>query len=82
MKTGDKKKITLMIDLDVYNGLKQKVSSRSMGAFLSQIIRPHVVTNSLEASYLALAKADELSSESRDWESIDSEIKADNVWQL
>ena len=82
MKISDKKKVTLMIDADVYHGLREKAGVRGMGDFMSQIIRPHVVLASLEQSYRELASDEESNKTSRKWEKIDPVIEAENIWRL
>ena len=82
MKTSDKKKVTLMIDTDVYHGLRQKAGVRGMGDFMSQIIRPHVVLASLEDSYRALALDEDNNQMSQKWEKVDPVIEAENIWRI
>ncbi len=82
MKTREKKKVTIMLDADVYHGLKQKVGDRGIGNFMSQVVRPHVVHASLADSYRELAESEESAIVAKEWESVDEVIEADNVWRL
>ncbi len=82
MKTPEKIKVTVMIDSDVYHGLRQKVGERGMGNFLSQIIRPHVVRSSLEDGYRELAQDKNGNQTVREWEGADEVIEAENIWRL
>ena len=80
MKTAKKTKVTLMLDTDVHEGLRQKVGERKLGAYLSQLARPHVITTTLEAAYKAQA-ADLLNTDEAA-NFVDDEITAPNVWRL
>jgi hypothetical protein len=82
MKIPEKRKVTLMLDTDVYLGLRQKVGSRGLGEYMSQLARPHVVTASLEESYRALAGDTKNTSIGNEWDTIDPVIAAENVWRL
>jgi hypothetical protein len=82
MKTGEKRKITLMIDSDVYQGLREKVGGRGMGDYISQLARPHVVVSSLEESYLALSRDIKNNRQVNEWNSLDEAIGAENIWRL
>jgi hypothetical protein len=82
MKTGEKKKVTLMIDADVYHGLRAKAGVRGMGDYVSELARPHVVLAKLEESYRALARDTENNSLGNEWKKVDSVIEAENVWRL
>ncbi len=81
MKMPEKRKVTLMLDTDVYHGLKLKVGSRGMGDFMSRIIRPHVVLSSLEESYRELSRNGESNKISLEWEGSDGVIEAENIWR-
>lgn len=81
--TSSKKKVTLSLDAAVYDGIRRKVGQRSVGAFLSQLARPHVLANDLEASYLAQAKDAKNASEANEWlNGTEEVVDAENVWQL
>ena len=83
MNTRAKKKITLMLDAEVYEGLQQKVGLRKVGDYLSRLARPYVVEADLAASYQALAADTERNQEAYAWEqSADAPMQAENVWRL
>jgi len=83
MNTTTKKKITLMLDADVYEGIKAKVGARGIGAFLSELVRPHVVEDDLEAGYKAMAADKEYNKEATTWvEGIIEPIEAENNWNI
>lgn len=86
MNTATKKqKVTLMLDVEVYKGLVEKLGERGMGAYLSKLARPHVVTNDdeIETGYKAMAADKEYEAEANEWiEGTLSEIDEENVWQF
>lgn len=49
------KRLTISIDEHVYNGLVRVVGRRQISRFLENLARPHVVCESLEADYAAMA---------------------------
>jgi hypothetical protein len=81
MNTVTKKKLTIMLDTQVYEGIKAKVGGRGIGAYLSQLARPHVISDDIEAGYKAMAADKEYNKEASDW--IEGVLEADNnenVW--
>lgn len=52
------KRMTITIDEEVYDGLVRVVGRRRISQFLEELARPHVVGESLESAYAAMA-ADE-----------------------
>jgi len=67
MNTGTKKKVTLMLDADVYEAIKRKVGARKMGEYISQVTRPQVVESDLAAGYAAMAADVQYSKEANEW---------------
>lgn len=83
MNTKAKKKITLMLDAEVYAGLQQKVGVRKVGEYLSRLARPYVISTDIAASYQALAAADEQNQEAKEWEEgVNDTIQSENIWRL
>lgn len=84
MNTATKKKVTLMIDAQVYESLKQKVGARGIGAYVSDLVRPHVVENDLEAGYKAMAIDTEREKEAKEWTEATLFIpdETDEVWEF
>ncbi len=80
MKIAKKTKVTLMLDTDVHEGLRQKVGKRKLGAYLSQLARPHVITHHLEDAYKAQAADILNTNEVANF--VDDVIVAPNVWRL
>ncbi|MFN3188007.1 MAG: addiction module antitoxin [Candidatus Paceibacteria bacterium] len=80
-----KQKVTLMLDVEVYKGLVEKLGKRGMGAYLSKLARPHVVADNDEiaAGYKAMAADKAYETEANEWiEGTLYEIDEENVWQF
>lgn len=72
-----------MIDKNVYDGLRERVGARGIGAFLSQLARPYVSTDDLEAGYKALAADEAREREAQEWiEAGDEAPTGENVWRF
>jgi hypothetical protein len=56
-----------MLDSQVYEGIKSKVGSRGIGAYLSSLARPHIATNTLEDGYKAMAHDRKYNEEASAW---------------
>lgn len=83
MKTAPKKKVTLMLDTQVYEGLRERVGARGIGAYLSDLARPHVSTADLEAGYRALAADEESERLAKEWlDGTEEPLNDENVWQF
>ena len=83
MTTATKKKITLMLDAEVYEGIKAKVGARGIGDYLSKLARPNVVEEELEASYKAMAADEAYNREANEWiEGVSEPIEAENNWNF
>lgn len=67
MNTVAKKKLTIMLDTEVYEGIKNKVGSRRIGAYLSSLARPHIVTDTLEEGYKAMSCDEKYNKEADEW---------------
>ena len=70
-----------MLDEQVYHALRAKVGGRGIGAYLSQLARPHVVSDQIEAGYSAMAKDKEYNKEANLWiEGVAGPIDGENKW--
>lgn len=79
--TTSKKKVTLMLDEQVYDALRAKVGGRGIGAYLSKLARPHIVKDEIEAGYMAMANDKEYNKEADQWiEGVRGSIKEENNW--
>lgn len=73
------KKLTITVDEDVYNGLHTVIGRRKISQFIEDLVRPHVITDELEAGYAAMA-ADELrEAEAEEWANATSGDVADEA---
>ena len=61
------KKLTIMIDDEVYEGLYRRVGKRKISRFLENLARPHVVDSDLEAAYSDMAMDEARESEAAEW---------------
>ncbi|MDA3927142.1 MAG: addiction module antitoxin [Kiritimatiellae bacterium] len=61
------KKLTLTIDEEVYEGLRQVVGPRKISRFVEDLVRPHVVKHDLYAGYRAMAADCVRESEAMEW---------------
>ena len=61
------RKLTITVDEDVYLGLHQRIGRRRISHFLSDLARPHVVGEDLEAGYRAMAADEAHEAEAIEW---------------
>lgn len=50
-----RKKLTLTMDRDVYDGLHRRIGSRRISTFIEGLVRPYVVEAALDDGYAAMA---------------------------
>ena len=62
-----RKKLTLTIDEEVYEGLHKKIGSRKISKFIEELVRPHVVHPDLESAYAEMAKDRRREKEALEW---------------
>ena len=76
-----KRKVTIMLDEQVYEALIAKVGGRKVGEYLSQLARPYVLDSEISAGYLAMSKDESYKKEADEWLSGTSEpIIGENNW--
>ncbi len=56
-----------MLDTDVYEAINHKVGARTIGEYLSKIMRPQVVESDIEAGYRAMAADEEYNKAANEW---------------
>lgn len=61
------KKLTITIDERVYEGLYRVVGPGKISQFIEQMIRPHVMTEDLNAAYEAMGQDKEREKEASEW---------------
>jgi hypothetical protein len=59
--------MTITLDEAVYEGLYRTVGKRRMSQFIEDLVRPHVLDNSLDAGYRAMAGDQQREDEAREW---------------
>lgn len=64
------KKLTIMVDEEVYNGLHKVIGPQRISKFVEELVRPHVVRPNLEAGYAEMAKDEQREKEALEWAEI------------
>lgn len=61
------KKLTITVDDEVYEGLRNVIGARRISRFLNDLARPHVTARSLVEGYRAMAADEEYEREAQEW---------------
>lgn len=61
------KRMTISIDAAVYDGLVRVVGRRKMSRFIEDLARPHVLGESLEDAYAAMARDHQREADALAW---------------
>ena len=61
------KKLTIIIDEEVYSGLHKVIGPRKISRFVEDLVRPHVVKYDLEAAYREISKDADREREALEW---------------
>jgi hypothetical protein len=64
------KKLTITINEDVYEGLRETIGPRKISRFIEDLVRPHVIHPNLESAYSEMAKDKAREKEALDWAEI------------
>ncbi len=62
-----RKKLTVTIDEEVYNGLRTVIGSRKISRFIEELVRPHVIKKDMYAAYKEMAADQVRESEALEW---------------
>jgi predicted CopG family antitoxin len=62
-----RKKLTITVDEEVYDGLHRVIGRRHISRFLNELAKPHVVEDALEEGYRAMAADEEREREATEW---------------
>ena len=62
-----RKKLTLTIDEEVYDGLRDVIGPRKISHFVEDLVRPHVVKSDLYAAYRTMSADRVRESEALAW---------------
>jgi hypothetical protein len=61
------RKLTIIVEDDVYEGLRSVVGQRRISRFLNDLARPHVTRRDLEAEYREMAADEQREAEALEW---------------
>ena len=62
-----RKKLTITIDEEVYQGLYRTVGPRKIGQYIEALVRPHVVGEDLMTGYAEMAADEQREKEAEAW---------------
>ena len=62
-----KKKLTLTIDEEIYNGLSQVIGPRKISHFIEDLVRPHVLKRDLYKAYQEMATDSVRETDALEW---------------
>ena len=62
-----RKKLTISIDEQVYEGLHSLVGRRHISSFIESLVGPHVIGADLEAAYHRMAEDEDREAEASEW---------------
>jgi len=61
------KKLTITLDEKVYQGLHTVIGRRRISRFIEGLVRPHVISEPLEAAYAQMAQDESREEEALEW---------------
>ena len=61
------RKLTIVVEDDVYEGLRRVIGQRRISRFLNDLARPHVTRGDLEQDYREMAADEEREAEALEW---------------
>ena len=61
------KKLTVTIDEEVYEGLREVIGPRKISRFIEDLVRPHVSRKDIYAAYKEMAGDEARESEALEW---------------
>jgi predicted CopG family antitoxin len=64
---GMRRKLTITVDEEVYEGLRRVVGQRHISRFLETLARPHVVLAAVDAAYAAMAADEDREADALQW---------------
>ena len=73
-----RKKLTITVDEEVYDGLHRVIGRRHISRFLNELAKPHVVADALEEGYRAMAADEARERKATEWsESLIADVADD-----
>jgi len=61
------KKLTISVDVAVYEGLYRRVGARRISRFIEDLVRPHVLEGDLLEAYAEMAADEDREAEAEEW---------------
>ena len=61
------KKLTVTIDEEVYEGLREVIGPRKISRFIEDLVRPHVTKKDIYAAYKEMGRDEVRESEALEW---------------
>ncbi|MFH1931258.1 MAG: addiction module antitoxin [Pseudomonadota bacterium] len=61
------RKLTVTIDEEVYNGLREVIGPGKISRFIEELVRPHVVKKNMSTAYREMASDQVRESEALEW---------------
>lgn len=61
------KKLTITIDEEVYDGLREVIGQRKISHFIEELVRPHVIKQDMYTAYKEMAADQIRESEALEW---------------
>ena len=61
------KKLTVTLDQEVYEGLREVIGPRKISRFIEDLVRPHVTKKDMYAAYKEMAADEVRESEALEW---------------
>ena len=61
------KKLTITIDDQVYEGIHRVIGRGKISQFIEDLLRPHVLNNSLDSEYKKMAKNEAREQKATEW---------------
>jgi predicted CopG family antitoxin len=61
------KKLTVTIDEEVYEGLRDVIGPRKISRFIEELVRPHVIKKDIYAAYKEMAADEVRESKALEW---------------
>jgi len=62
-----RKKLTITVDEQVYEGLHEVIGRRHISRFIEDLVRPHVLSHDLEAAYMEMSQDEAREAEALEW---------------
>ena len=75
-----RKKLTITIDEQVYEGLYRVLGPRKISSFIEDLVRSHVLYPELEAAYEEMVQDEEREATALEWAEATVKDAADEAW--